>query len=83
MALPELEQDGDIRVHVPLSTDAQRTAERTMVEEYLAGISAILSAFGLHASLYHAFKPLPRPRTSDSARTSNVIGASPSKSVSM
>ena len=39
-ALPELERDAAIRVHVPLSTDAPRTAERTMVEEYLAGTSA-------------------------------------------
>lgn len=37
IALPELHRDLEIRVHVPLSTDAQRNAERVMVEEYLAG----------------------------------------------
>jgi len=36
---------------VPLSTDAQRTAERTMVEEYLAGPSAIHASPRLFVNL--------------------------------
>ena len=36
IALEELEQDAQMHVHVPLSAEAPRTAERVMVEEYLA-----------------------------------------------
>jgi hypothetical protein len=51
MALPELQRDLEIRVHVPLSTDVQRNAERVMVEEYLAGVGFMAQDLGFRVRI--------------------------------
>ena len=57
MALLELQHHTDIRVHVPLSTDDQRNAQRVMVEDYL---TCLLKQKQKLSSIPHTITLFPR-----------------------